>query len=378
MSQYETFLKKFNTIVQKVERIMITSHKSADDDSIASVISSYFYLTEKYPNKKIDILYQKDLPTRWKCIEGFEQIKPVDNIAEHPKHYDLLILVDVNAYTRVSDEVENMKLATHKVAIDHHASEPDDFDEKLVDTNCTSCAEVIYNLFYNKKEEDFYKTNEHNFVERRREEKIVLDEYIDTYKSDLDEKKSRAILLGILGDTGSLNNIGSNKPNAAFLIGELLKTANISDIGGFKSGYMTYSKGIFELIQELVKNAEILNLSDFPAMMTSYIHESFLEKYSSEDISAAAHIFVDSYPRGRITGVNWGIIFYPKTKDELKGSFRSQTGVVNVRKITETLEIGGGHDWASGSRFIKPNASIDEFKNLVIEWLKTNSYQNYK
>src|SRR3989344_3412753 len=98
----DEFVEEFKDLVKKNKSIVIVSHKSPDDDSISSVLGIYVYLTE------------------------FLKI----------------------------DEAKIRKINSFKgttICIDHHPRPENKFDLHMVVTPCSSCAEMIYRLFFEKE-----------------------------------------------------------------------------------------------------------------------------------------------------------------------------------------------------------------------------------
>lgn len=53
----EDFKRSFFEIISESKKVVITAHISPDDDSIASVLSTYTILSREFPDKDIKILY---------------------------------------------------------------------------------------------------------------------------------------------------------------------------------------------------------------------------------------------------------------------------------------------------------------------------------
>jgi nanoRNase/pAp phosphatase (c-di-AMP/oligoRNAs hydrolase) len=128
-----------------------------------------------------------------------------------------------------------------------------------------------------------------------------------------------------------------------------------------------------------MNNMKIESIPGWSKCLTSYFPLEFLEKYDGDTLSIASHIFIAQYGKS-IHGVKWAMVFYPKNEKELKVSLRSLPDIVNVRKLAEKLEIGGGHDNASGGKYVIDSSikDVKEFKEWIINSIKKLDYKEFK
>lgn len=343
----EEFLKSFDDLITKSERVLLSAHMSPDDDSISSVLGMKWYLEFKYPNKLFDIVYPGKATNRWQYFEGYDQIKFVDDVGDSINDYDTLILFDVSSYSRVIKDTQKIKgFKGNSICIDHHKNQPDSFTIDYVDTNNPACSFLLFELFYNGIE-------------------------------NIPARICEVILLGILGDTGSFTYI---QPSQAYVLScaqRLITEGNIS-IQALKARYMQYDIEVFKIMQILMSNFKIMEIGEWGKFSITFIDRAECSLITTNDlaVSAACHIFVDTYSKS-IKGVNWGMVYYPKFEiDEFAASFRSLPQGVNVRVIAQAMNIGGGHDLASGGKF--PNAvKAEECILKVTAWLNINNPTKY-
>jgi nanoRNase/pAp phosphatase (c-di-AMP/oligoRNAs hydrolase) len=132
-SDLQEFRAQFFAVVEKAEHIVVTAHMSPDDDSIASVMSVFEILSEKYPAKKIQILYSGLPIERWHTFAYFKHIQFVDDIANHIEGVDTLIALDgSSSLGRFSKFPQQLESIPNRITIDHHASELGPFTLALV------------------------------------------------------------------------------------------------------------------------------------------------------------------------------------------------------------------------------------------------------
>src|SRR5690606_12688521 len=79
----------------------------------------------------------------------FNEIEWIRDISDIVNNYDTLIFLDGNTLNRFTNESSKIDLQKFKrICIDHHTNPPDNFDLNLSETTQSSCAQLIYKLFY--------------------------------------------------------------------------------------------------------------------------------------------------------------------------------------------------------------------------------------
>jgi len=335
MDSITTFREKFYALIEASSRVVITAHLSPDDDSLGSVMALHEILKTTYPAKDITILYGAQSSVRHHSFTNYKYIQFVPDIAEHLENVDMLVVLDVNNYNRISKKPELLEQVPTRVVIDHHASTSDSFTLSLIDKTYSSNSELVYQIF------------------------------ADT--TTLTKSLAESILLGVLGDTGGLAYVKPGSTQTFDLIKLLVETVDMS-ISAFRAPYGGIPKEIIPLLQELVKNTQYTTVKGWPAMQHSYI--ASLQNYSDEDMSAASHIYMGQY-LPRIEGYSWGVVSTPRSDGGVRVSGRSLTGSVNVRDFFERMQIGGGHDRASGAHMDKTTPETAIYK--LVDWMKENN-----
>ena len=131
--------KNFKQIVNKIkeyEYIVITRHQNSDLDCLGSQFALKEWINLNFKNKKVYCIGENH-----QKYTGRKFIPKSDVIDFENKKY-LGICVDVNQFHRV-DGSEVLKNADYKICIDHHASEPDEFDYKYINSNAIACSQII-------------------------------------------------------------------------------------------------------------------------------------------------------------------------------------------------------------------------------------------
>ncbi len=336
------FRKEFFNLVETVDLVYITGHISVDDDSVSSTLAIYKIITQKYPNKKVKIVYTDQPTDQFKMFENFDQINFVPDIVKKIEKDSLLIMVDGSQYPRFSHQPEKLKNKLGKtICIDHHSSPPDTFDLSLIVPTIPSCAEIIYQTFSRDKE--------------------------------ISKKLAEIYLLGILGDTGNFSYIKPEQAKTLSIAKKLIEIANI-EIQEFQARYSTISKRVFEIVKEYIKNTQYHQIDGWPKFQTSYVSKEFKQVNSLTDaeISEGAHIYGTHYLR-TITNYTWGFILLPRENSQgpyVTVSLRSLPNSVNVRDIMERMGIGGGHDRAAGGELESGN--VKKCLEQMLTWIEKN------
>jgi phosphoesterase RecJ-like protein len=305
----------------------------------------YQYLKDNYAEKRIRILYEGKRNNRWAYFECFEQINFAENLRDMLNGVDLLIIMDVAQLRRVIKDAESRSdiegFEGKIVCIDHHKSEPEKFDLTYIDDEAVATAQVLFELFY--------------------EEMPVIP-----------KRTCETLLLGILGDSGSFTYVQPNQSRIFDIAKKLVSNGEIS-IQSLKAKYTRYDFVVLQIQQILSQHVKIYEIGGWGRFLLTYLDRSEIKELCSNDdaISAACHIFIDAYGR-IIRDVNWSVVVYPKFgKNEYAVSLRSLPEGVNVRKIVQGMGIGGGHDLASGGRFVD-KISAQECIRALTSWLAEN------
>ncbi len=332
------FTLEFFNLTDQAQSIAITGHKSPDEDSIASTLSVYNLLKDKYPEKKITPACPGKPELRFKPFKNFQDIQFVPEMTDIIKDIDLLIMVDGSQFGRFSENPDLLKSLSKKtICIDHHSSPIDSFDLSLVIPTFSSNSELIYRTLFEE--------------------------------THIDKETAEVFLLGILGDTGNFTYLKPYQTDTLLTAKTLMNIAQV-EIQEFQSRYRSISKQAFAIIQELIKNTQYKEIKGWPAFQISYLSKDFFitNKLEDNEVSESSHIYTSHYLR-IITGYPWGFIITPRSNGQFNISLRSLPKCVSVRIMMEDMGKGGGHDRAAGGTF-KDKASSEECITEIIAWTK--------
>lgn len=332
------FKKDFFKFVEKSDSILLTSHMMPDDDSISSVLSMYMIINKGFPKKKIEMIYEGDIDGRWGYFRNFKKIKTVENITVEIEKFDTIVFLDGNQYERFSNHSEDFDKYKEKfVSLDHHVSQSSSYALSYINTKATSVAEIIYDIFIGK-------------------EKVEKD-------------LAEILFLGIDGDSGGFRFINKEKASALVKAARLIRDGDI-EIQTFQEKRDKFPWKLLGLVKKCVEKATLEENFTYPPFIIAYIPR--IKGITDVEYKSASIYFIDSFFR-MTAEAKWVAILYPRG-DKVKVSLRSKSDDVNVRKITEKMGVGGGHDRASGGVFDKKIKDPAEGVKWVLNWLYKNKF----
>lgn len=328
-----TFIDEFKALVDTSQSIVITSHKSPDDDSISSVLAVRYWLAKNHPDKKITVVYESLVHPRWQSFDGYQNIEVVEQI--QLEDADLLICTDANQFHRFTDQPESLPKSLTKVCIDHHKSQPDSWTLSYIDTQAASTAQIIQSLFY----------------------------------TETDPALAKLILLGILGDTGNLRFIGPEQSNVLVMVKQLVDDAAIN-IQAFRATYDYYSDESIDVAKDIIAHQRTYQIGEWPSCNISFVERDQFPDIPNEQVKEGVNLYIWTFSMLQ-QQVSWSLTFYPTDKG-VKVSARSLPGSVNVRLLLERLAVGSGHDRAAGGSWTGETLRVEETVKEVLDWLGNN------
>ncbi len=334
------FIDLFKKEVKQAESLILSSHIAPDEDAISSILSVYYYLINylKIDKAKIRILYTGEKLTKWKDFVNFGEVEFVDDIYGYLKPNDLVIFTDGSGWRRFSRRDEIKRFKGKVICVDHHPTPEDKFDIHLVGKNYSSCAEMVYRLFYAEEE--------------------------------LTKEICELILMGILGDTGNFRFLKPGDSSVLIIAERLMREGEIN-IETMQSKYQQIGEKVYLCLIKLMGNSKIMRLLNWPKFMVSWVDTSFVEetKLTDNEISEASGLFT-TYLKG-VESVGWGFVVTPRLHDKSSSiSVRSIPGSVSARILMEQTKFGGGHDRAAGGKIM--NKSPEEAVKMLLSWMEKN------
>lgn len=294
----ESILKRqiIDTIAQ-YDTIVIHRHVRPDPDAYGSQLGLKELIIANYPEKKVYAVGEHDTSLSFLAMP--------DQITDDVYKDALVIVTDTANTERIDDQrYTNGKMV---IKIDHHPNDDAYGDFRWVDTNASSCSEMIYELFEEGKDVANWK---------------------------LSDASARLLFAGIVGDTGRFQ-FPSTTIKTFKIAGELIT---------YKFDRNQIFDGMYEMDRKL------LNLQ-------GYIYQNFVM-----DENGAAYVKLtkgilaefDAVPSeasllvgclGSVKNICAWVVFIEE-KDQIRVRLRSKGPVINT--LAKEFN-GGGHPLASGA-----------------------------
>lgn len=316
--------------VDSSSKIVITSHKSPDGDSIGSSVA--LYLTLKALGKEVVICHPDPFPSYLSWVPNVNEIIDFETkeneVCKYLNEADLIFSLDYNEPSRLGDSMGNVLRATKakKIMIDHHLNPDNYVDVMLSDTTSCSTCQLVYDVIEGA-----------NWIEH------------------LTPEIGTAIYLGIMTDSGSFR-FPSVQPRTHEIISRILPL-------GFNHAI------IHENIND-TNTLDRLRLKGYACSEKLVVNEKCRVAYISltkEELKRFNHKKGDTEGLVNtalsIFGMRAAVLFV-EHEDYVKISFRSKGSENPVNLLASDHFNGGGHANASGGRY---DGKIEDAIKLFFE-----------
>ena len=324
----EPYQQIIETLATK-KRVLVTTHVRPDGDALGS--SAALVLGMKQKGVDADVLLLSHLPRKYSFIYDDAGVRHIDVEAGFPPDfslnaYDALVVVDTGTWSQLPGLKERVEqFRKPKIVIDHHLTQQDWADIKLVDTSAGACAEIIEDL-------------------------------LERWGVRLDAAMATALFVGIVADTGWFM-FSNTRPVTLRRAAKLMEAGVDTD----RVYQLLYQNERAERIALHTRGLAGMELLDNGRIAVMRIRKS--------DFAAArAHINdtenLINLPL-QIRSVEVSVLLSePMDAGPVRVSLRSK-GQVDVARFAEQFG-GGGHARAAGLKF---ETSIDEAHDKVVSAL---------
>lgn len=313
-------LQQIGELIQQHQTFLIAAHERPDGDSIGSALAFYHIL--RGMGKDAVVYNQDSTPENFLFLPGSELITqalpPVEN-------FEVAVILDCGELERVGKEAATIAKIPNFVNIDHHVSNGEFCDVRLLDASASSTGELIFRL--------------------ARHIEFPLTREIAT-----------CLYAAILTDTGGFR-YGNTRS------GTLLAAAWLVDKGAEPQWI---SENIYESdppgrIRLLAAVLPTLTIEEEGRVGSLVVTQKALAE--SGALSDHAEGFVD-FPRS-IRGVEISLLYAEMADGRFKISLRSK-GKTNVERVARFFG-GGGHVNAAGCRV---SGELSEIRRRVNEAIR--------
>ena len=133
MSDY----REIREIIEQYDSICIYRHIRADYDAYGSQLGLKALINANYPEKKVYALGTDDLDNPY-------LLEPLDEVDEETVKKSVAVIVDTSNLARV--ELDSWKLCADSIRIDHHPFVEQICNHEIIDTDASSCAQIVTEL----------------------------------------------------------------------------------------------------------------------------------------------------------------------------------------------------------------------------------------
>ena len=311
-------MDKFDKLIDLIDEsnsVIIGVHSNPDGDTIGSALSLYYILQKL--GKDVDLYSYNSIPFNLKFLP--ESDKFSNKIRDI--NYDLLLIVDVGTFERVSDEFSSKVKYKNSAVIDHHVTVSDCCQLKYIDSTAASTG-------------------------------IILYKFIKLWKPELlDKNVAVALYTSIVTDTGSFGF--ANSSSEAFKIaGELVDA-------GVKPSFVSqnvFSNQPLEKMKLLARVLSTLTISPNGRWAYIIVTDEMLVSIGAKPDLVEGMI---NYPRS-IDTVKIALQFKEIDENNYKVSLRSK-GNIDIEVLCRELG-GGGHKNAAACKI---SGTLDDVIELM-------------
>ena len=317
--------KRIAFLIERAERIFITTHVNPDGDAIGSEIAFSLFLRKL--GKKVRIINHTQTPEVYSYLDTdtiIEQLPENPDASFRPSENDLVVFLDLGKMERSGSTGPFLVNSPASVAvIDHHPPEQMDADVAVINPHAASTGSLVYDLM------------------------CKMDESL------IDRQIAESILTAVVTDTGYFkytNTTAVTHLIAASLYGYGVKTADIRR--RLEIGYSLSRQKLLGFTLSTVKTAE-----------NGRIIYAYISRTMFEDANADREHTEGIIDQLRVVkGTEIAILFIEESENHYKVSFRSR-GRRSVNQLAAMLG-GGGHAKAAGANL---TGTFDSAVSIVLD-----------
>ena len=299
--------------IDEAKHITVIAHMNPDADSLGSASAMYTHLLRLH--KKVSFFCaSKNINQKLSFLPWYDKIRN-----SFPTSSDLAISFDCASSDRIGTD-----LTCDLINIDHHKSNTNYGSLSLVDSNCISTTEVLYNLFTKNE-------------------------------IQINKKMATALYAGLLEDSGGL--LGDEVDGTTFaLVGKLIEAgADYKTCNQFIMKYLTLGalriKGFMQTNMQLFSEARVavFCVSDDDMKKSGAIGEDC--EYALEEALYLPTVEV-------------ALLLRQNSDFSIKGSLRSKSSL-DVSAIASNFGGGGHHNRAGFN--IKNSTTLESLKVEILK-----------
>ena len=303
---------KIKKIIHENKKFNIVTHERPDGDACGSSLG-LFYLLKKL-KKDISIIDFDDYNKRYDFLTE-------EKISNKIKNTNITFVLDCGEYSRIKKDYREKLKNSFLINIDHHSGNTNFGDLNIVNTDVSSTAEIIFDIY-----SENYATQE------------------------MDIKFYESIYTGIATDTGNFSFSNANEKTFKVVSRIMKYLKNPSEI--YKKIYCNKPIKKIRITGDVLKRIKLYFNNK---VAISYVKKSDMKKYNlkKSDLEEIVNFL------GEIKNVEVYILIKERNEKEYRLSLRSN-GKYSVRKMAEYFKNGGGHQFAAGTTLLGGFDSVYE------------------
>lgn len=305
----ETIAREF----KENQRFLLATHVNPDGDAIGSL--GALALVLEGMGKQVVAYCQDEVP-------GFLRFLPYsDRIVleiPRPDRFEVAVVLDCGELDRIGSAAEVLQHVQKIIHIDHHSSSDDFGQLNLVRPECSSTAEILYEIF-------------------------------QAIPVVLNSMAAENIYTAILTDTGSFR-FANTTARAMAIAAEMVSLGTVPD----KVASEVYDSMSPERLRLLALSLNTLTLRGNGRLAAMQVSRQMLEETGTSVMDTDGFV---NYPRA-INSAEMAIFFREMDSGQVNVSLRSRGGQ-NVAAFARIYE-GGGHQNAAAFRYRGPLSEVVE------------------
>lgn len=291
--------------------ILIVTHVNPDGDAIGSLLGLATALTERYPQKRIELAVDGGVPEFLQFLPGADTVLPA--LTDERAAWDLMISVDASDEPRTGLVGSfGRERSSQVINLDHHATNTGFGQFHLVNAAAVSATEVIF-------------------------------DWLSVMGQPISQVVAVPLLCGLVTDTLGFRT--SNVTARTLEIAQKLMLAGASLTAVTQRALDTMSYPVLNLWKTVFSSIELEN-----GLIWAVVTQADLQRVGAQEVTESGlSSFLIKVDQAMIS-----VVFKEQPEGTVELSFRSKPGY-DVARVALSLD-GGGHKQAAGATIPGPLA----------------------
>jgi phosphoesterase RecJ-like protein len=328
--------------LSRSKRVLVTTHVRPDGDALGTAAA--MVLGMRRAGIASEVLLLSHLPRKYAFVFDENDVPHRDVESGWPEHFpfetfDALLVVDTGTWSQLPGLQERIRdWKVPKLVLDHHLTQQEWADVKLVDTKAAAAGEIAADL-------------------------------LDAWKVPLDRPTASALFLAIASDTGWFQ-FSNTRPQTLRLAARLMEAGVETD----RMYQALYQNERAERVALHTRGQQSLDLLEDGRLAVITLRRRDFEATHAGVLDTENLINVPL--QIRTVDVSMLVVEPADGAGPVRVSLRSK-GAVDVARFAETLG-GGGHARASGLKL--DGMSLEQARHVVVnamsEWMRNQRVTN--